>query len=270
MFSYRWMIEALDDFIQKSSHNETLSDRNRNAAGTQIKEFVFVDLAGRCSVRATDVVGENFEARHRIGFCVVTQQKVTNLLIRIGEMGVRLYSDQSTENRPGAIVEGVFVQEIARGMRRDMVLQRACIKFLLVLRDSDGKQIAAPPFADESAETFEARISRAKIQVQTHRRSIMIDHCRVHLERDDVVRPILSAHVGHLRARAGHKIVYSARKSGRMLVNRAEMFDHGDFGKLVGDQKQMRKRRGILTIEPMENFDRQLDLDAARHVKKRS
>ena len=65
------MIEALDDFIQKSSHNETLSDRNRNAAGAQIEEFVFVDLAGRCSVRATDVVGENFEARHRVRLGVI-------------------------------------------------------------------------------------------------------------------------------------------------------------------------------------------------------
>src|SRR5947208_13175905 len=96
------MIEALDDFIQKSSHNETLGDRNWNTAGAQIEKLVFVDLTGSRPVGATDVVGENFEARHRIGFCVVTQQKVANLLIRIGEMGMRLYSDQSTENCAGA------------------------------------------------------------------------------------------------------------------------------------------------------------------------
>src|SRR5438128_9292349 len=166
------MIEALDDFIQKSSHNETLGDRNWNTAGAQIEKLVFVDLTGSRPVGATDVVGENFEAGHRIGFCVVTQQKVANLLIRIGEMGIRLYSDQSTENRAGAIVQRVFVKEIARGMRRDMVLQRACIEFLLVFRDSDSKQIAASPLADESAETFEARISPAKNQVQTQRRSM--------------------------------------------------------------------------------------------------
>src|SRR5580704_7226634 len=170
MFRYRWMIEALDDFIQKASHNETLGDRNWNTAGAQVEKLVFVDLPGSRPVGAAHVVGEDFEAGHRIGFCVVTQQKVANLLIRIGEMGVRLYSDQSTANRAGAIVQRVFVKEIARGMRRDMVLQRARIKFLLVFRHRDSKQIATAAFAGEPAETLEARISRAKIQVQTHRR----------------------------------------------------------------------------------------------------
>src|SRR5207244_6511493 len=91
--------------------------------------------------------------------------------------------DQSTENRAGAIVERVFVKEIARGMGGNMVLQRARIEFLLLFRHSNSQQIAAPSFADEPAETFEARISRAKIQVQAHRRSIVIDHCRRSEER---------------------------------------------------------------------------------------
>src|SRR5207244_9680425 len=71
----------------------------------------------------------------------------------------------------------------ARGMRGNMVLQRARIEFLLLFRHSNSQQIAAPSFADEPAETFEARISRAKIQVQAHRRSIVIDHCRRSEER---------------------------------------------------------------------------------------
>ena len=77
-------------------------------------------------------------------------------MIRIGEMGMRLYSDQSTENRAGAIDQRVFVKEIARGMRLYMVLQRARIEFLLVFGDCDGKQIAAAAFAGEPAETFES------------------------------------------------------------------------------------------------------------------
>jgi hypothetical protein len=71
MFRYRWMIEALDDFVQKASHNETLGDRNGNAAGAQVQELVLVDLPRRRTMGATDVVGENFETRHRIGFCII-------------------------------------------------------------------------------------------------------------------------------------------------------------------------------------------------------
>ena len=48
------------------------------------------------------------------------------------------------------------------------------------------------------------------------------------------------------------------------------MLDHGDFRQFVRDQKQMRKHGCVLTIEPMENFDRQFDLDAARDVNERA
>src|SRR4030095_9395709 len=152
-------------------------------------------------------------------------------------MGVRLYPDESTENGAGAIVEGVFVKEIARGMRRDMILQCASIEFLLVLRHSDSKQIAAPTFADEAAQTLKARITRTEMQIQTHCRSIMVDRCRVHLQRDNTICPILRAHICHLRARAGNEIVYAARESRHVFIHGAEMFDHGHFSKLVRDQE---------------------------------
>jgi len=58
------MIEALDDFIQKSSHNETLGDRNWNTARAQVEKLVFVDLPGSRPVGAADIVGENFETGH--------------------------------------------------------------------------------------------------------------------------------------------------------------------------------------------------------------
>ena len=64
MLSYRWMIETLDDFVQKTGDEEALGDLCWNAARAQIKQLVFVDLAGGCAVGATDVVGENFEAGH--------------------------------------------------------------------------------------------------------------------------------------------------------------------------------------------------------------
>ena len=78
-------------------------------------------------------------------------------------MGVRFYPDQSTENSASAIVECIFVKKIARGMRRDVILQRARVEFLLIFRHSDSKEIAAAAFTDEAAQTFEARIARAEM-----------------------------------------------------------------------------------------------------------
>ena len=64
VLSYRWMIETLDHFVEKSGDEETLGDLCRNAAGAQVKHLVFFNLARSGAVGATDVVGENFEAGH--------------------------------------------------------------------------------------------------------------------------------------------------------------------------------------------------------------
>ena len=58
------MIEALDDFVQKSSDEEALGNLCWNAARAQVKQLVFFDLAGGGAVGATDVVSEDFQAGH--------------------------------------------------------------------------------------------------------------------------------------------------------------------------------------------------------------
>src|SRR5438093_1595769 len=90
-------------------------------------------------------------------------------------MGVRLYPDQSAERATGAIVERIFVKEIAGGVRRDVVLQGARIEFLFVRCDCDCEQIAATAFAHKAAQTFEPRRPGTEIQIQTHRGCVRID-----------------------------------------------------------------------------------------------
>ena len=87
------LIEALNYFVEKSGDDEALSDRDGDAASAEIEEFVLIDLAAGCAVGATDVVGQNLEAGHGVGFGIVAQEKVAHLLIGIGEMGMRLDPD---------------------------------------------------------------------------------------------------------------------------------------------------------------------------------
>ena len=93
MISDRWMIETLDDFVQKTGDEETLSHVCGNAARAQIEKLIFVDLTGRSAMSATDVVGEDFEAGHRIRFGVVAQEKVANFLVSVGEMSVWFHAN---------------------------------------------------------------------------------------------------------------------------------------------------------------------------------
>ena len=59
-----WLVKALNNFIQKSGDDEALGNGDRNPASAEVKEFVLLNLAGSRAMSATDVVGENFEARH--------------------------------------------------------------------------------------------------------------------------------------------------------------------------------------------------------------
>ena len=92
-------------------------------------------------------------------------------------MSMWFHADKSAENCASAIVERVFVKQVARRARRDVVLQCACIELLLMLRNGKSEQIASPAFANETAETFEPRIFCAHVQIQAHSRSIVIHHC---------------------------------------------------------------------------------------------
>ena len=125
----------------------------------EIEEFVLVDLAGGGAVGASHVVGQNFEAGHRVRFGVVAQEKIAHFLVGIGEMRVRLDPDEAAEGAAGPIVERVLVKQIAGGVRRDVVLQGAGVEFLFAISDGDGEEIAARAFADQPAQTFEARIA---------------------------------------------------------------------------------------------------------------
>src|SRR5947207_971053 len=183
-------------------------------------------------------------------------------------MGVRLYSDQSAERTTGAIVERIFVKEIAGGMRRNVILQGARIEFLFVACDCDREQIAAAAFAHKAAQTFEPRIPGTEIQVQTHRGRVVIDRGRVHLQRDHVLSPVLCANVGDLGPGAGDQVVYSASEAGRARIAGAEMFYDGNFGQLVSDKQQMGKDGDSFAAQPVKDLDRLFDLDTARNEKK--
>ena len=137
MCSDRRLIEALDDFVQETGDDEVLGHLYRDTAGAEIEEFVLVDLAAGSAMGATDVVGQNFETGHRVGFGVVAQEEVANLLIGIGEMRMWFDPNQSAKGGAGAIVESVFVKKIACSVRRDMVLQGAGIEFLFTTSDCD-------------------------------------------------------------------------------------------------------------------------------------
>jgi hypothetical protein len=62
MLSYRWVIESFYDFVQKARDDEALGHGDGNAAGAQIKQFVLVDLTGRCAMPCQNKICAEYRA----------------------------------------------------------------------------------------------------------------------------------------------------------------------------------------------------------------
>ena len=64
MFGDCRLIEALNDFVEKSGDDEALRGLLRNSPRTKIKHFILVDLSRGGAMCATNIVGKNFQTRH--------------------------------------------------------------------------------------------------------------------------------------------------------------------------------------------------------------
>src|ERR1700726_2370208 len=153
-------------------------------------------------------------------------------------------------------------------MRTGVVLERAGIEFLNSISDGDGEQIAARTFTSETAEAFKTRIAAAEMQIQTLNGRLVLHFGEINLQGENVLPPILGAPVSDFRARTGNQVVHSASEAGRLPMCGAEVLKNSDLCQLVRDQEQVRKNGGIFASQPMKNFNRQFDFNAARNVKK--
>jgi hypothetical protein len=59
------------------------------AARAQVEELLLVDLGDRRGVRAAHVVGEDLQARDRVGVRALGEQQVAALLERVGALRAR-------------------------------------------------------------------------------------------------------------------------------------------------------------------------------------
>src|SRR5437899_11087121 len=97
-----------------------------------------------------------------------------------------------------------------------VVLERTGIEFLNSISDGDGEQITARAFTSETAEAFKARIAAAEMQIQTLNGRLVLHFGGIDLQGENVIPPILGAHVSDFRARTGNQVVHSAGEAGRM------------------------------------------------------
>ncbi len=135
--------DAFKQGIEESGDDEATCDGAGDTAGLHIEKFVLTHRAVRGAMGAAHVVIEDFEAWHGVWVGVITQDKVADFLIGVGPGGTGLDFDEAGKNRARLVIEGVEIEEIARGAGSDVILQGALIDFASAFDGVDGEHFAA-------------------------------------------------------------------------------------------------------------------------------
>src|SRR5215208_3647720 len=115
--SDRFDLDPSDHFFRKSVSQQFAAQIWIDAACLQVKEFLRIDLAHRCAVRAFHVVGVNLQLRLRVDAGLVRQQEVLVGLQRISLLRAFTNEYLAVENRPSVAVENSFVKLVTVAVR---------------------------------------------------------------------------------------------------------------------------------------------------------
>ena len=158
-----FVFEALEEAVEETVDDEAAGFVAGDSAGGHVEEFVIAHRAVGGSMAAADFVVQDFEAGHGVGVGIVAEDEVFDLLVGVCAFGTGLDFDESCKNGAGLVVEGVEVEEVAGGVRGDMVLQGALVDLAGSFDGIDGEHFTAGAFADEAAEAFAAHESAAEV-----------------------------------------------------------------------------------------------------------
>ena len=73
-------------------------------------------------MRATHVIGQNFQARDRVRTCLFAQHQIAISLIAVGLLGARRNINHALPHGPAAVAQRTFEQQIAGGVLGVVVL----------------------------------------------------------------------------------------------------------------------------------------------------
>ena len=95
------------------------------AAGTQVKEGIRIELAGGCTVTAADIIGKDLEFRFGVDLCGAGQQQIATVECRNRAHGTRLHDDPAIEYA-AAVASGKAAKDLPAGGVR-CAMFKACV-----------------------------------------------------------------------------------------------------------------------------------------------
>ena len=107
------VVDAMEEAVEKSVHDEAASGVSLDATSLHVEEFLLAYRAVRGSVGAADFVVEDFQAGHGVRIGIIAEDEVANFLIGVSAFGSGFDFDETCKDGAGFVVEGIEVEEVA-------------------------------------------------------------------------------------------------------------------------------------------------------------
>ena len=233
------------------------------AVRAQVEELLAVDLGDGRRVGAAHVVGQDLEARDRVGVGALGEQQVARLLEGVGALGARVDLDHPAPHRAGAVGQDAAEGEVARGVGRRVLLQRVEVEVLAPARGVGAGDAAVRAGAGELGLLEDLAVGRAEAERDPVQRAVAADDGALRAEDPRVSsRSCRSTR----RRRAFWPTTSSTTPLTEAVGGRARLVPDRGLRVLLEDHEQPPVQRGAGLLVRGRDDDRRLDRHAARHV----
>src|SRR5918995_5211984 len=266
--AHRALLEALDQLGHEALDHQARRRALVEAARAQVEELLLVDLRDGRGMGAADVVGEDLEARDRVGVRLLGEQQVAALLEGVRLLGAGVDLDHPAPDRARAVGEDAAEGEVRRGVRRSVLLRGVEVDVLAGVRRVGAGHLCVGARAGEqrlrahlAARGAEAEHDPVERGVALHLGPVGAEDPRalVELLGVDVAQPGALAHL-----ELDHRVEH-----GRLVAAGQVLLPHLGLRALLehDEHAAVQDRAGGVADDRQE--DRRLDLHAARHVHER-
>jgi hypothetical protein len=254
------VVEAGEGVLQEALDDEFAGVVVVDAAGFEVEEFFVADGAAGAAVAAFDLVGIDFQAGHGVGLGFLAVDEVAAGLVGVGEVCAFIDGDETREDGAGGIVEGVFVKEVAAGVRSGVVLEGALIDDLGGGGQGDGDHVAAAALAEEVADALAAGEGGAELDLEGFDLGVAMRGGGGEMEGGGGVAEFLAVGVGDAATGLGDEVGDGATEGGDVTQG-VVVIDDGDGGVVASDDEGVGEDGGVLGSDPVEDFDGVFDDD---------
>ena len=157
--------ESFKDFFEESIDEEFPGKGLGNASCSHIEELLGINLASSGTMRAFDVIGEDFQPREGVSFSRVIQKEVSIGLIGIRLLGIFGHFDHAGEDGPCIILKSIFVEEAGLRVGGQVKLVSSLVDLLFPTGNGQGVEVGIGTCSGDDQGGFLTKVEAAEVEV---------------------------------------------------------------------------------------------------------